>query len=319
MGTIRVCKYCGRSVDIGFLIIRMPSAVRELKKEIYTKMPERCPECKKAGWDLKETQISDQDFWDAKAEKLGLKLSFLDKPRLRARAGESIIKSLNYITHINNLKSISDRGIVSRNKIKDLKLEFTDISWKKVQRLRKQIRGLPRELHDYVPLYFVEDTPMLYKVREEKGEENIVIIKVNINLLLMDDVYFSDKNCAIQLEDVNIYKDIQDLDKLDWKIIMTEKCYSPKYKMFKMAEVLVPDMISLSSIEKIVIPADQKDKLLKRMLAGADVDILKKKLHIKRGGTLFRKLLVMNYGPLGLKIEFREIKNDKVHSWQEYI
>ena len=312
MGIIMVCKHCGKSVDVGFLIIRLPSAVKGLKKEIYTKMPERCPECEKDGWALKETELSGpwsnlrvekSDLNKKWLEELGL--LGLDKTRARAERGEPIVKSLNYITHINNLKSISDRGILSRNKIKDLKLEFTDISWKKVQRLRKGIRGLPKELHDYVPLYFVEDTPMLYKVREEKGEENIVIIKVNINLLLRDDVYFSDKNCAIQQEDVNIYKDIQDLKKLDWDIIMTEKCYSPKYKMFKMAEVLVPDEVSLSSIEKIVIPADQKDKLLRRMLAGADIDMLKKKFHIKKDKTLFRKLLVIRYGSLGSKIEFR--------------
>ncbi|MBU4502268.1 MAG: DUF4433 domain-containing protein [Nanoarchaeota archaeon] len=325
MGAIMVCKRCGKSVDVGFLI-RLPSDVREskeLKKELYellregwrsvsdnyTEMPERCPQCKKAEWGLKRIKLLDyrELNW----------IKFLDygKKFLSESGEEKIIESLNYITHIDNLKSFADRGILSRNKVEYLNLKFTDISSKEVQRLRNWIEGLPRDLHDYVPLYFAENTPMLYKVCEENGKENIAIIKVNINLLLRDDVYFSDKNCANK--SVRIYKGIQNLDKLRWDKIMAK--YT-KYKMFKMAEVLVPDMISPSSIEKIIIPADpaeQKVKLLRRALAEYNIllkegyisrdniNILKKNFHIKKDETLFRKLLVNSYGQLGSKIEFR--------------
>ncbi|MBU4501420.1 MAG: DUF4433 domain-containing protein [Nanoarchaeota archaeon] len=313
MGAIMVCKHCKKRVDVGFLI-RLPSDIREskeLKKYLYellregwlsgsdnyTEMPERCPKCKKAEWELKRIKLLDLyklgvggkrkiAEWEEmiKLRELNrIKFSDYVKKFLSESGEEKTVESLNHITHIDNLKSILDRGILSRNKMRNLKLDFKDISDKDVQRLRNRIEGLPRELHDYVPLYFAEDTPMLYKVRKENDEENIVIIKVNINLLLMDDVYFSDRNCASKfVKSVHIYKGIQNLEKLRWDKIMAK---STEYKMLKMAEVLVPNMISPSAIEKIIIsadPAKQKVKLLRRALAEDNIGQLWSKIEFGR-------------------------------------
>lgn len=63
----------------------------------------------------------------------------------------SDITELHYITHINNVPSIIQMGILSRNKARHDKINNHDISMESVQDRRsdKKIPGTNKVLHDY--------------------------------------------------------------------------------------------------------------------------------------------------------------------------
>ncbi len=79
------------------------------------------------------------------------------------------IKEFHYITHIDNLKSICEKGILSYNRAN--KLAHISIAMQEVQNRRdnKQVPG-GRPLHEYVNLYFCARNPMLYLRRNKHSQ-----------------------------------------------------------------------------------------------------------------------------------------------------
>jgi hypothetical protein len=73
----------------------------------------------------------------------------------------SDVKELYFITYIENVLSILNRGILSHNKSR--KLMLRDISEKGVQerRAKKKIPGTNKSLHDYANLYFDAHNPQV--------------------------------------------------------------------------------------------------------------------------------------------------------------
>ncbi|MCD6512808.1 MAG: DUF4433 domain-containing protein [Thermoplasmata archaeon] len=155
------------------------------------------------------------------------------------------IEYFNYITHFlnliipvdNQIFGILVQGILPRNVIQSLNIQYSDISIENVQNLR---RDVSRDIHDYVPLYFATHTPMLYDVYEKFNyKESIVIIKIDLRIFEKRK-YFTDMNIAYP--ECNFYKNEKDLEKLNWKIINTKKCYTKEYKKYKQAELLVNEV-----------------------------------------------------------------------------
>lgn len=126
------------------------------------------------------------------------------------------IKSLYYITHINNVKSILGKGIYSHNKIKESGLTPKKIYDKEVISIREN-KKLPNEesLPNYSNLYFQPRNPMLYRVLHtagggdiKKGTETIVLLEITKEVLDLPNVYISTGNAATGY--ANFYKDINE-------------------------------------------------------------------------------------------------------------
>ena len=73
------------------------------------------------------------------------------------------IKSLYYITHIENLPSILQRGILSHQKVEELKVPYTPIYDTGIVSKRKD-KSTPQHssLWEYANLYFQPRNPMMY-------------------------------------------------------------------------------------------------------------------------------------------------------------
>jgi len=152
------------------------------------------------------------------------------------------INALWYITHINNLDSILRNGILSRDNIRKNAVEIEDISDISIQRRRW-------EYHKYVPLFFADNTPMLYRVIEEYGVD-IILLEVNEEIILKRGVMFSDGNIAAT--GTNIFSSIGDLKCLDKEILFSRYgAYSPEWKRKRSAEVLIPNKIGKEYIRVI--------------------------------------------------------------------
>jgi hypothetical protein len=160
------------------------------------------------------------------------------------------ITSLWNITHLDNLKSVLKHGILSRNAASRL-LHFTDISDADAQSRRTPINnpvtGINLDPHDYVPLFFADNTPMLYVVSDDS---RVVLLEISPEVSDTDGVHFSDANVASQY--AQIYKDPTDLDQLDWSVIKSRRgAFWQNWKLIRSAEVLIPKQCPPSFIKAI--------------------------------------------------------------------
>ena len=108
------------------------------------------------------------------------------------------IEGLYYITHINNIESILNNGILSHRQMEQEGMPFTPIYDAEIVSNRKN-RSVDtgRVLWDFANLYFQPRNAMLYRVLREKNNVNeIAILFVSPDIIDRDDIYISSGNAA---------------------------------------------------------------------------------------------------------------------------
>lgn len=158
------------------------------------------------------------------------------------------INFLYYIVHVDNMSSISQNGLLSRNRVRECDLA-EDIADENVIETRQKKTFFDRSLLDFVPLYFTPKNPMLFVRREI--QDKIAILCLNKNLLLQEGTVFTDGNAASM--ETKCFRNPMDLENLDWECIRAP--YWPEFEdggRKRCAEVLVPDQISFSHVQRII-------------------------------------------------------------------
>jgi hypothetical protein len=157
--------------------------------------------------------------------------------------------SVNYfyhMTHINNIQSILKYGLLPNGN----NYQINDISDLDVNNRRFKLEPIyNKSIHKYVPLYFNPKNAMLY-VRKNI-QQDIVILVLKKDLILKNKVVFTDGNasCAI----TKFFNKIEDLSQLDWECLK-DNTWNDHIdgKRKRMAEILVPDYVSIDNIEYII-------------------------------------------------------------------
>jgi hypothetical protein len=193
-------------------------------------------------------------------------------------------RSFWYITHLYNLGSILEHGILSRNWCKRLHIDSYDISDSGVQSRRS-------EFHDYVPLYFADNTPMLYNVFDNLLDY-VILLEVNKRVIKYKDVKFSDGNVANI--PTKIFSNVADLeDNLDWSTIYSREFpnlhrepWNWDWKRKKMAEVLVPNKVAVSEIKSIHVSSESTYNWVEKVVADAGLRIRISRDLTRQGITL---------------------------------
>ena len=167
------------------------------------------------------------------------------------------IKSLYYITHIDNLRSIFERGILSYEGIKTEKVQPISIlntirNTNKRRKLRPQNNR--KHLLNYANLFFQPRNPMMYRAILEKGENQLAVLEVANTVLNEPEIIIADGNATDEL--TQFYPVIQGLKKLqqEKKIIQSDwwkKSDGSKRKI--MAECLVPNYVKPEYIRSVII------------------------------------------------------------------
>lgn len=158
------------------------------------------------------------------------------------------INFLYYLAHVDNMPSISQNGLLSRNRVPECDLA-EDIADENVVETRQKKPFFDRSLLDFVPLYFTPKNPMLFARREI--QDKIAILCLNKNLLLQEGTVFTDGNAASM--ETKYFRNLMALENLDWECIRAQ--HWPEFedgKRKRCAEVLVPDQISFSHVQKII-------------------------------------------------------------------
>ena len=185
----------------------------------------------------------------------------------------SDIKDLHYITHIDNLKSICEHGILCHNRAK--KMKFTSVANGKIQERREKvvIPGGKRKLHSYANLYFNARNPMMFKRKDMHNE--LCVLQINQALLDEPNVIISDRNASSgyvlfspspsglkNLDTVLIFADDwTDDDPIEYWIRKSTIC----------AEVLVPDYVEPKFITGVYVSCKDTFQKVKQLLRGSSL------------------------------------------------
>jgi O-acetyl-ADP-ribose deacetylase (regulator of RNase III) len=171
------------------------------------------------------------------------------------------IKSLFYITHVDNLSSILQRGILSHGQIESQGVPFTPIYDASIVSKRKdKITPDRKSLWDYANLYFQARNPMMYRVVCEKDRKELAVVGVAPTVASGESVLIADGNAASSAtgffrvsEGLKIIHD-------NWHMIQAEYWNDQNGSKRKiMAECLVPERIAPDHILTIFV-ADQETK-----------------------------------------------------------
>ncbi|MEH2467533.1 DarT ssDNA thymidine ADP-ribosyltransferase family protein [Nostoc sp.] len=171
------------------------------------------------------------------------------------------IKSLYYITHIENLPSILQRGILSHKAVEELDVSYTPIYDSGIVSKRKDKSTPARSsLWEYANLYFQPRNPMMYRVVHEKDKRDIAVIGVKPDVLAAVGGLITDGNAANEPTQFFAIKEGIEILQKQWKIIQNEwwnELDGSKRKI--MAECLVSEQISPELVHSVFV-ADYKAK-----------------------------------------------------------
>jgi hypothetical protein len=168
-------------------------------------------------------------------------------------ASQRAIKSLYYITHVDNLPSILERGILSHQRMIDENVPYTPIYDAQIV-TRRQSRMTPdnKSLWEYANLFFQARNPMMYRVILESDKSQIAVLAVNRQVLRIPELFIATGNAASAESAILPFKD--GCDSLDWKALNSE-WWIPEdgSKRRIMAECLIPAVVPPHHIHTIYV------------------------------------------------------------------
>ena len=165
------------------------------------------------------------------------------------------IKSLYYITHIENINSILSQGILSHQNVEEKGLKYTAIYDAGIVSNRK-MKNTPvgKSLWQYSNVYFQPRNPMLYRVVHEKSFKNLAVIALYPQVLEIPEAYITDGNAANNITEFYDYKDGIKIIYGMWNTIRGEWWNSLDGSKRKiMAECLIPKFVSPDLIHSIYV------------------------------------------------------------------
>jgi len=201
--------------------------------------------------------------------------------RFEALCHQYGIRDLYHITHIDNLRSILQNGLLANNLAPP---DSQSIANPEIQEARhlKVIPGSPSlSLHDCVPLFFALKTPMLSVLREM--QEQIIHIHIDPRLLLEPGTIFTDGNARSR--STSFYNDIEYLTGLNWQVIRASYWGSEdsdehaENKRVRAAEVLVPRMVPPKRFQGITVMTQRTRQRVLAALRDMNIDL---PLHVDR-------------------------------------
>ena len=197
---------------------------------------------------------------------------------------KSDIKSLYYITHIDNLPSILDRGILSRANVEALNLSPTSVANRNIISKREdKFTSSGKSLWDYANVYFQPRNPILFSLLQSMNLADLAVVGVSNKILQEQDVLITDGNAAADL--TQFYSQPQGLTVIQeqWEIIQSDwwiEVPGAKHKIAPgarrkiMAECLVPNRVKPEYIDSIFVANDTAKDRVKRLINNSQIAVV---------------------------------------------
>lgn len=175
----------------------------------------------------------------------------------------SDVTELHYITPIENVPSILNRGILSNARA--ARIQHGSVAMEEVQD-RRRTRVVPggRPLHAHANLYFSARNPMLYK--RLSMHQHLCVLRVSAEVLDLPGVVIADGNASSDY--TAFYASPAGLARLDRADVYAEfwtdddpiRAWERKRRCC--AEVLVPDRVSADRIQGTYVSCDEAREAL---------------------------------------------------------
>lgn len=193
---------------------------------------------------------------------------------------EKGFECLYNINSINNLRSIFDYGILSKNTIKQANIKHIDLSNNEVQLLRDYVNiGKNINLHDYANLYFNPRNAMLYYLICNHDINDLCVLEISNEVLDIKDSFVSDGHAAkYGTKFYNCEDGINELNPIDifikyWNdqdpLVKEEK----ERKMF--AEALIKNSVNPKYIKLVYVANEVAKAKIEKMCLNIDIKISK--------------------------------------------
>lgn len=186
----------------------------------------------------------------------------------------SDVPELHYITAIENVPSILEKGILSHNGARSL--PHASIAMSEIQALRRKIvvpGGLP--LHDYVNLYMNARNPMMYKRRGDHA--SLTVLRLQSAVLELpgaviasgnassDYTRFAASPAGLEILDAAL------VNALDWR--SEDEIDYFRRKSAICAEVLVPERVDPQYIGGAYVSCRQAEEALGKLCPGLAIEL----------------------------------------------
>lgn len=195
----------------------------------------------------------------------------------------SEVEELHYITHVDNLRSIMERGILCKKTVGGL--EHRSVANVEVQG-RRSTRRIPGgfSVHEYVPLYFNARNAMLFHLLRDPASElrlaaeDLAVLRVSAVVLDLADVIVTDMNAATRAEPRWFPVSIG-LGRLDHDEIFAEYWTHAdpweqlRHKHRMMAEALVPRQVEVDHILGAYVVSDEAAAVLSQKVPTLAVEV----------------------------------------------
>jgi O-acetyl-ADP-ribose deacetylase (regulator of RNase III) len=186
------------------------------------------------------------------------------------------IKSLYYITHINNLPSILKEGILSHKKVEELKVTYQSVYDTGIVSRRKDKPTPERNsLWEYANLYFQPRNPMMYRVIHEKEKRDIAIVGVKPEVLQVNGGLVTDGNAANDPTQFFSVTEGLKVLKNQWQIIQNDWWNDRDGSKRKiMSECLIPERIAPEFIHSIFVANYAAKERVESIITSAKVHVV---------------------------------------------
>lgn len=239
--------------------------------------------------------------------------------------GEHARRYFFHFTHIDNLQSIVEHGLISTNLKNKSRIEHVNVASESIQERRSTMVvpcGNKGVVHDYVPFYFCSVNPMFLSMLYSKNVDQplIVILAIPIKRIEQPDAIFTDASANTKTLP-NFYENPDDLSKLNWQAIDSIKWKAPTddERHAKMAEVLIYERVSISDVESIIVWNDDIKKKVTEIFKERNVSVpelafspfkIKYKFHFTKFMFKGRENESLVTGPKMLRQELKETIRD---------
>jgi len=185
------------------------------------------------------------------------------------------IRELYYITHIDNVQSMLQKGILSHERVENENIKYTPIYDEKIVSNRREIKVLDgRSLWSFANLYFKARNAMLYRVLCQKNPDDIIVLGIRKDILNRRDIFVTTGNAASSYSEIlppshlkKVLRIVGDIMKKDY---WTEADGS---KRETMAECLVPDSVPPEYIQTIFVTSHKTMDKVKDMLQSSNLSL----------------------------------------------
>ena len=169
---------------------------------------------------------------------------------------EKTMTGLFYITHMDNVPSILENGILSHANVVERDIDFTPIYDKAIVETRSYLEtSAGISLNQYANLYFQPRNPMLFKLAiGQRCRDNIAVLGIKPNVLNKKGIFIADGNAASDFS--TIYpreKGLKNIDRIRRQVRREYWTSSLASKRKIMAEVLVPECIEPDYIDTFYV------------------------------------------------------------------